>query len=64
MIARLRGWVRRARGEEGQATVEYAAVSAAFLVGAGVGWPFFLGLINAFQTYYHSIYFVLQLPIT
>ncbi len=64
MIPRLRRWWQRARDESGQATVEYAAVTVAMLGGGVLSWPFFLGLINAFQTYYHSIYYVLQLPIT
>ena len=64
MIARLRRWWQRGQDESGQATVEYAAVTVAMLGGTALGWPFFMALINAFQAYYHSIYYVLQLPIT
>lgn len=63
MIPRILRWVRRAGDESGQSTIEYAMVTVAFLGGTALSWPFFTGLINAFETYYHSIYFVLQLPI-
>lgn len=63
MIGRMKQWWHRLRDESGQATVEYAAVTVALLGGTALSWPFLTGLLNAFNTYYHSIYFVLQTPI-
>ncbi len=45
--------------ESGQAMVEYALITAGFLVGATVGWPYFVQLLNALNTYYRSIYYVI-----
>lgn len=47
----------------GQATLEYSALSAAILVGAGLGWPFLVKLLDALSMYYASIYYVILSPV-
>ncbi len=51
------------RDESGQAMTEYSTISFALLLGsAGAAWPFMKDMLNAYRTYYDSIYFVLNLP--
>ncbi|MHB8874327.1 MAG: hypothetical protein ACYC8T_11625 [Myxococcaceae bacterium] len=60
---------KRTRFGRGQVTSEYAIVTAAmfgFLVIAlspAGGWPFLVQLLNALNTYFESIYYVIQSPL-
>jgi hypothetical protein len=47
----------------GQGMVEYAVVAAALLGFTVMGWPFLVKLINALNTYFDSIYYVIQSPL-
>ncbi len=54
----------RARGELGQAMVEYSTISYVILAGSlGVAWPFFQKMVAALNTYYEGIYYTLNLPL-
>ena len=61
--------LRRLRTGRGQATAEYAAVTAALFgclilaVSPAGGWPFLVKLFNALDTYFQSIYYVIQSPL-
>ncbi len=56
-------WSGRGAGDEkGQATAEYALITAMLLGGTVLSWPFFIELINALQAYYNSVYWVIQAP--
>jgi hypothetical protein len=50
-------------GTRGQATVEYAVISAAFFGFTVMGWPFLTQLLNALHRYFVSIYYVIQSPV-
>jgi hypothetical protein len=54
-------------GNRGQAATEYAIVSAAIfgflILGTSGGWPFLIQLLNALDTYFQSIYYVIQSPL-
>ena len=64
IAAELRCWRALLRDESGQAMMEYSTVSYALLLGlAGAGWPFMKDMMLAYQNYYNSIYFVLNLPL-
>lgn len=49
--------------ETGQAGVEYAVITAAIMGGLVMGWPFMVQLMNALNTYYHSLYYVIGAPL-
>ena len=57
------------RLERGQAATEYAIVTAAifgmliFAASPSGGWPFLVKLFNALDTYFQSIYYVIQSPL-
>lgn len=55
--------VDKAAEESGQATVEYAYVAFALMGGAVASWPFTVELINAMNSYYEAIYWVINSPI-
>ena len=58
---RLRRFRRRSRG---QALIEYAIITFFVLMAAGgVAFAFLPQMINAYQVYFDSFYFVLNLPI-
>lgn len=52
-----------APAESGQAMVEYAIVVAFILGGAVLSAPFLVDLLRALNTFYDSIYYVLQSPV-
>ncbi len=54
---------KRKKLARGQSTVEYATVSAVLLGVGTVGWPFLVQLLNALNTYFESIYYVIQSPL-
>jgi len=52
------------RRPRGQAMVEYSFISHAILVGGTLfAWPFTSALLQALNTYYESIYWVLTSPV-
>lgn len=52
------------RSQRGQAMVEYSSITFFLLLGtAGIGWPFMVSLLNALNTYFASIYWVLRSPV-
>jgi hypothetical protein len=54
----------RRRGERGQAMIEYSIIMWVLLAGAaGVGLPFMVWMLNALDTYYQSIYYMLGQPL-
>jgi len=56
--------LRLLRKPRGQAMMEYAATTSLLLFGAiGVGavWPFYSGLVGAFDRYLGAIYFTLNM---
>ncbi|MDF1561740.1 MAG: hypothetical protein P1V51_01780 [Deltaproteobacteria bacterium] len=65
MISRLRELWRKAGAavEAGQASSEYAIISAMILGGGALSWPFLIDLLEAMNTYYGSIYAAIQCPI-
>jgi hypothetical protein len=54
---------RLPRRAHGQAMLEYATVTAAFLGFTVLSWPFLTQLINALHRYFASIYFIIQSPV-
>ncbi len=60
MRSRMTRLPRRAHG---QAMLEYATVTAAFLGFTVLSWPFLTQLINALHRYFASIYFIIQSPV-
>ena len=65
MITRARAlWRTLASGvERGQASAEYAMISAMILGGGALSWPFLIDLLEALDTYYDSIYAAIQCPL-
>lgn len=55
---------RFGRRPRGQSMVEYAVITAAILGFSVMGWPFIKLLVNALDTYFQGIYYVLQSPLT
>ena len=57
--------VRRCRGtSRGQALIEYVLITFAILMAAGgVAFAYLPEMIDAYQVYFDSHYFVLNLPI-
>lgn len=54
----------RIQSERGQAMVEYSSITFFLLLGSiGIGWPFMVTLLNALNTYFASIYWVLRAPV-
>ncbi len=47
----------------GQATIEYAIVTAALLGFGTLGWPFLVQMLNALGRYFLSIYYIIQSPV-
>ncbi|WNG40251.1 hypothetical protein F0U60_46005 [Archangium minus] len=47
----------------GQATVEYAIITAALLGFGTFGWPFLVQMLNALGKYFLSIYYIIQSPV-
>jgi hypothetical protein len=48
----------------GQAMVEYSFINFVVLMGAaGGGWVFWSTLMNALNSYFHSVYFVITSPV-
>jgi hypothetical protein len=63
---RFRPLRRLLRGSRGQAMTEYASITTLMLLGAlatAGGWPFFVLMINALDSYLMSIYFTLNVPL-
>ncbi|WP_223642482.1 hypothetical protein [Corallococcus sp. EGB] len=51
------------RLQRGQAMAEYGVITAAFFGFTVMSWPFLVQLIRALNTYFQSIYYVIQSPI-
>lgn len=47
----------------GQAMAEYSVISAAFFGFTVLSWPFLVQLLRALNTYFQSIYYIIQSPI-
>lgn len=47
----------------GQAMAEYGVITAAFFGFTVLSWPFLVQLLRALNTYFQSIYYIIQSPI-
>ncbi|RKH08288.1 hypothetical protein D7V97_19945 [Corallococcus sp. CA053C] len=51
------------RLRRGQAMAEYGVITAAFFGFTLLSWPFLIQLLRALNTYFQSIYYIIQSPI-
>ena len=51
------------RLQRGQAMAEYGVITAAFFGFTLLSWPFLIQLLRALNTYFQSIYYIIQSPI-
>ncbi|RKH48828.1 hypothetical protein [Corallococcus llansteffanensis] len=51
------------RLQRGQAMAEYGVITAAFFGFTVLSWPFLIQLLRALNTYFQSIYYIIQSPI-
>ncbi|AFE03876.1 hypothetical protein COCOR_01104 [Corallococcus coralloides DSM 2259] len=49
--------------QRGQAMSEYGVITAAFFGFTVLSWPFLIQLMRALNTYFQSIYYIIQSPI-
>ncbi|MHA7628237.1 hypothetical protein [Corallococcus sp. M7] len=49
--------------QRGQAMSEYGVITAAFFGFTVMSWPFLVQLLRALNTYFQSIYYIIQSPI-
>lgn len=54
---------RKGAAERGQSLVEYTLVTAGLLGFSALSWPYLVQLLNALNTYFQSIYYVIQSPV-